>query len=33
MSKNVFYTIQFKKDFKLCIKRGYSMQEIESIMK
>ena len=33
MNKNVRYTIQFKKDFKLCIKRGYNMQQIKSIMK
>jgi len=33
MSKNVCYTTQFKKDFKLCIKRGYNMQQIKSIMK
>ena len=33
MSKNVRYTAQFKKDFKLCIRRGYNMQQIKSIMK
>ena len=33
MSKNVRYTSQFKKDFKLCIRRGYNMQQIKSIMK
>ena len=33
MNKNVRYTTQFKKDFKLCIKRGYNMQQIKSIMK
>ena len=33
MNKNVRYTSQFKKDFKLCIKRGYNMQQIKSIMK
>jgi len=33
MSKNIRYTTQFKKDFKLCIKRGYNMQQIKSIMK
>lgn len=33
MNKNVYYTTQFKKDFKLCIKRGYNMQHIKSIMK
>ena len=33
MSKNVRYTTQFKKDFKLCIKRGSNMQQIKSIMK
>jgi len=33
MNKNVLYTTQFKKDFKLCIKRGYNMQQIKSIMK
>jgi len=33
MNKNVHYTTQFKKDFKLCIKRGYNMQQIKSIMK
>ena len=33
MNKNIRYTTQFKKDFKLCIKRGYNMQQIKSIMK
>ncbi|MBM3709568.1 MAG: type II toxin-antitoxin system YafQ family toxin [Actinobacteria bacterium] len=33
MNKNVHYTKQFKKDFKLCIKRGYNIQQIRSIMK
>ena len=33
MNKNVRYATQFKKDFKLCIKRGYNMQQIKSIMK
>ncbi len=33
MNKNVRYTTQFKKDFKLCIKRRYNMQQIKSIMK
>jgi len=33
MSKNVRYTTQFKKDFKLCIERGYNIQQIKSIMK
>ena len=33
MNKNVHYTTQFKKDFKQCIKRGYNMQKIKSIMK
>ena len=33
MSKNVRYTSQFNKDFKLCIRRGYNMQQIKSIMK
>ena len=33
MNKNVRYTTQFKKDFKLYIKRGYNMQQIKSIMK
>ncbi len=33
MNKNVHYTTQFKKDFKLNIKRGYNMQQIKSIMK
>ena len=33
MSKNVHYATQFKKDFKLCVKRGYNMQQIKSIMK
>jgi mRNA-degrading endonuclease YafQ of YafQ-DinJ toxin-antitoxin module len=32
MNKNVHYTTQFKKDFKLYIKRGYNMQQIKSIM-
>ena len=33
MNKNVRYATQFKKDFKLCIKRGYNIQQIKSIMK
>ena len=33
MSKNARYTTQFKKDFKLCIKRGYNIQQLKSIMK
>ena len=33
MNKNIHYTTQFKKDFKLYIKRGYNMQQIKSIMK
>ena len=33
MNKNVHYTTQFIKDFKLCIKRRYNMQQIKSIMK
>ena len=33
MNKNVHYTTQFKKDFKQCIKRGYNMQQIKSVMK
>jgi len=33
MNKNVRYTTQFKKDFKLCIKRGYNMEQIRSVMK
>ena len=33
MNKNVHYTMQFRKDFKLCIKRGYNIQQIKSIMK
>lgn len=33
MNKNVHYTAQFKKDFKLCVKRGHTMQQIKSIMK
>ena len=33
MSKNVHYTTQFKKDFKLCLKCGYDIQQIKSIMK
>jgi len=33
MNKNVHYTTQFRKDFKLCIKRGYNMLQIKSIMK
>ena len=33
MNKNVYYTTQFKKDFKLCLKRRYDIQEIKSIMK
>jgi len=33
MNKNVHYTTQFRKDFKLCIKRGYNIQQIKSIMK
>ena len=32
MNKNVHYTTQFKKDFKQCIKRGYNMQKIKSII-
>jgi mRNA interferase YafQ len=28
----VYYTNQFRKDFKLCIKRGYDMQLIKKIM-
>jgi len=32
MNKNVRYATQFKKDFKLCIKRGYNMQQIKSTM-
>ena len=33
MNKNVRYITQFKKDFKLFIKRKYNMQQIKSIMK
>ena len=33
MNKNVYYATQFKKDFKQCVKRGYNMQQIKSIMK
>ena len=33
MSKNVRKTTQLKKEFKLCIRRGYNMQQIKSIMK
>ncbi len=33
MNKKAYYTTQFKKDFKLCKKRGYNMQKIKSIMK
>lgn len=33
MNKNVHYTTQFKKDFKLCIKRGYNIGQIKYIMK
>ncbi|MBM3701296.1 MAG: type II toxin-antitoxin system YafQ family toxin [Actinobacteria bacterium] len=33
MNKNVHYTTQFRKDFKLCIKRGYNMKQLKSIMK
>ncbi len=33
MNKNVHYTTQFKKDFKLCIKRRYNMQQIKYIIK
>ena len=33
MSKNVYYARHFRKDFKLCIKRGYGMQQIKIIMK
>ena len=32
MKLTVYYTSQFKKDFKLCIKRGNNMQLIKKIM-
>ena len=32
MKKAVYYTSQFKKDFKLCMKRGYDTQLIKNVM-
>lgn len=32
MKLNAFYTTQFRKDFKQCVKRGYDMQLIRHVM-
>jgi mRNA interferase YafQ len=33
MSRNVYYASQFRKDFKVCIKRCYDMQQLKNVMK